>query len=136
MDGIRNLVVGYDGSRLSEHALRRALELAGQAPFALVHVVVVGREEDGVVTLPQGPVLPRFAALQLLRLTVDRLVRSWRLQRPHVRQVVQLRYGDAARVLVDTAYRYDADLVLVGAHGDALPHTRLGSVAQQVLDHT
>src|SRR5690606_21916542 len=79
---LRYLVVGFDGSPLSELALYRALRLTEFTQFALVHVVTVLDEDGDLVVLPDGMRLPEWSATEMMRLTVLGLAgRSRRLGR-------------------------------------------------------
>jgi nucleotide-binding universal stress UspA family protein len=136
MEGVRNLLVGFEGSPLSWMAVRRALLFSRSASFALVHVVVVVERVGNDYLLPSGERLSPHAALDFARLSLTQQAREWGLDSPHVRLILHLRVGAPGRCLVDLAYRFAADIVLVGAHGSDAPQGYVGSVAREVLDYT
>lgn len=133
MPPLRYLVVGFDGSPLSELALFRALHITEFTQFSLVHVVTVVDEEDDLVVLPDGARLLEWSATEMLRLTVLGLVgRSKRLRR-FARVIPHTCSGRPAAALADFARRYRADMVLVGARGTADTSEPLGSVPRELL---
>jgi nucleotide-binding universal stress UspA family protein len=134
-DNLRNIVVAYDGSTWGDLAVRRALTLAKGSPFCIVHVMCVVESVEDDYVLPNGIRLSRWAALDAVRLIVRDLVDSLSLTDHRVRIVAHLRSGPAAQCIVDFAYRYHADLVLLGARGTthSANTTAIGSVARKVL---
>ncbi len=137
MDGLKNIVISYDGSSLSELAVRRALLMTQGSTLALIHVVMVVEESGSDdYRLPSGEMLPRHVALEMLRLSLRAQVVSWGLDSPRVRLVAHMRVGAVARTLVDVSYRFRADLLVLGAHGASRAAGSVGSVAREVLDWT
>ena len=134
-DNLRNIVVAYDGSTWSDLAVRRALNLAKGSPFCIVHVMCVVESTGDDYVLPSGIRLSRWAALDAVRHIVRDLVDSLGIADPHVRIVAHLRSGPPAQCIVDFAYRYHADLVILGAKGStqASGVPVVGSVARKVL---
>lgn len=131
---LRYLVVGFDGSPLSELALYRALRLTEFTQFALVHVVTVLDEDGDLVVLPDGMRLPEWSATEMMRLTVLGLAgRSRRLGR-FARVVPHTCFGRPAVALASFAKRYQADMVLVGARGADDTSESLGSVPKELLE--
>jgi nucleotide-binding universal stress UspA family protein len=127
-------LVGYDGSSLSERALRRAVVDASQLDFAVLHVVTVVEELGDEVRLPSGERMSRWAALRTLRLTVDQLLEAFGVPARLLRVSGHLRGGDPAQALIDLAYRHHVERLLVGAHGDSPGALgRIGGVAGRVL---
>lgn len=135
MDAPQHVLVGYDGSPLSEMALNRAFRMVADARFALIHVVCVISEGPGAsVRLPTGEVMSRWAALDGIRLMVFAVSEPWRAKFPHARVVVHLRAGDVAHALVDFAYRFHIDQIVLGARGHREKSTeQVGSVCSSVL---
>lgn len=134
MQAPQHLVVAYNGSRLSELALHRALKLTEHTAFGMIHVVCVVKEEGDTLILPTGEKLSRWAALDTLRLILDRTTRSWGLRTPQVRVVAHLRTGDPAQAIVDLAYRYHADQIVVGQGSSAPTNTPIGPVSARILE--
>lgn len=137
MERMTQLIVGYDGSPWSLLAVRRALSSCESSSFSLVHVIqVVETLEDGRVVLPDGAICERLTALESLRLTVQKYAEQWELERPSVRVMAHLKSGPVARTLIDSAYRYRATGLYLGAHSRAPHCNRVGETTQEVLQWT
>ena len=134
MDSPQNLVVGYDGSSLSELALHRALRMTERSRFAMIHVVTVVEEDGDTLILPTGERLSRWAALDTLRHILHRTTKGWELRRPQVRVVAHLRIGEPGQVIVDLAYRYHADQIVIGVRTGGNPSAPIGDVASRILE--
>ena len=129
-------VVGYDGSPLSELALRRAVEEASRAEFSVVHVVAVARGVDARVRMPDGLLVDPWAGLLALRLTVAELLRKWQLHDQVVRVVAHVATGEPGPTLIEAAARLDAHSITVGVRGASRGgKDRLGHVAAHVAQH-
>lgn len=134
MDSPQTLVVGYDGSSLSELALHRAMRMTEHARFGMIHVLTVVEEDGDCLILPTGERLSRWAALDTLRHILDRTTKRWELRRPQVRVIAHLRSGEPGQVLVDLAYRYHADQIVIGVGSSRSPSAPIGSVAARILE--
>src|SRR6187431_2865209 len=116
-------VVGYDGSPLCEVGLRRAVEEAILAEFAVVHVVAVVEAVGSKVRMPDGIVVDPWAGLMGLRLMISELLRTWRLSDQLVRVVAHVATGEPGPTLVDVAARLEANSITIGLRGaGASPH--------------
>jgi nucleotide-binding universal stress UspA family protein len=129
-------VVGYDGSGLSESALKRAVELAGSSSFALIHVVTLVSENKGRIILPNGHSFTSAGAIEATRLTVGALVESWGMARPSIRVLAHIRVGSGPQALIDFAYRFHGEQILVGATGIGNSSKPIGSFAQGLLERS
>ena len=130
MTSAEHITVAYDGSPLSELSLRRALVMTAGSRVAQVHVVCVVEVGGHSLRLPTGATLPAFLARQWLAHIVARSS----LDVPGARGTLvlaHLRSGDPAHTVVDLAYRYHTERIMMGAGGRG---DRIGSVAQAVLD--
>jgi len=129
-------VVGYDGSPLSEMALRRAAEAAIRTEHSVVHVVSIAQSSGAQVRMPDGLVVDPWAGLSALRLTVSELLRKWQLYDQLVRVVAHVATGEPGPTLVDVAARLEATSITLGLRGTS-PATqdRVGSVAAYVARH-
>lgn len=136
MEGLKNFVVGFDGSPLGELALRRALIKAQAAPFSFIHVVMVVEDTESGCLLPSGEEVPRFVAIETIRLTLKKLVEIWHLENPRARLVAHLPSGPVASTLVDLVERFRADCLFLGAHGSDRPLGRIGAITAALLKQT
>jgi nucleotide-binding universal stress UspA family protein len=132
MKSTQLVTVAYDGSTESELALHDAHRLTEGLLNGTIHVVCVADELEGAVKLPTGETMTRYSALQSLQHIVGSLSRKSSPRADSARVYVHLRTGDAARAIVDLAYRYHSDAIVMGrgGHGGASP---IGCVADEVL---
>ena len=129
----QEIVVGTDGSKTAEEAVRQATELA-QAAGARVHVVTAyhpGQHGERLsTTARRAPVdLPDVAAALLARARE-------RIEGQGVAVETHAREGDPAEALIDVAAETGADLIVVGNKGMAgAARFLLGSVPNKVSHH-
>jgi nucleotide-binding universal stress UspA family protein len=134
MDPIKKIVVGIDGSPQAEQAAARAFELARElkASVKLVHAL------PPLIYPPEAMMVPTVdldaaryeGARQTLTLTLSRLADASR----GVTVDTEVVSGTAAEVLVETAERQGAQLIVVGSRGRGpLSRLLLGSVADRVV---
>jgi nucleotide-binding universal stress UspA family protein len=128
----REIVLGIDYSPASEQALALALELADQ-PGARLNVLNVG-EGYGPPRLPDD--LAEQSKQTFLRETLHTL-EQWLAARVGERASavrVAVDTGDPAERLLVLAEAVQADLIVLGMHGEAeLELLKLGSVAERVM---
>jgi nucleotide-binding universal stress UspA family protein len=129
-----HLLVGYDDSPESELALHRGFRAVDDSRFALIHVVSVVRSAGGgFITLPSGGRLQRYAALEMLRHTIETLFTQWELKKPQLHAVAHIVDGDPAAALVDFAYRNHVEQIVLGVKRRHQGGAHVGSVAEKVL---
>lgn len=126
---IQRIVIGIDFSDAAVAAAKWTARYFGDAELTLVHAVV----------LPQAPrfLLGRFPQLGSVealacegaRARLDAL--AWSLAPATVRS--EARVGKPVEKLTDVARAVDADLIVVGQHGErGYGHGRLGSTAEAI----
>ena len=133
---ITRILVPVDFSKDSLHALAYASELgdALQAGLRLLHVVDQTYLANAPELMAANPKLAKLleeqwqtAEAQMARITAE-LEKKGRAVRP------LLKRGSPAQVIVDTAKRGGADLIVMGTHGrTGLAHMLIGSVAERVV---
>ncbi|MCA9631402.1 MAG: universal stress protein [Myxococcales bacterium] len=128
------VVVGMDGSRLSELALERAVSLSEQHPGAVVHVVNV---VDGYDPMGRMEYAADRGALDLSkeRAALDARLEALRVSRSGLPELVpHVLAGPPAKEIVRVASHHDADAIVVGTHGRrGVERLMLGSVAAEIL---
>ena len=127
------IVVGTDGSPGAEAAVRKVIELA-RGSGATVHLVCAypGRSalERIGMSARQDPVDLRGVAADVLARDTRRLKEAGFAVETYARE------GDAAHTIIDVAAENDADLIVIGAHGNTgLRLFMLGSVAGKLAHH-
>jgi len=135
LDGTRPIVVGVDGSRTGQRALRWALDEAGrrEVNLTIVHAYYAPSKPSRSVLSPQDVELLRQRAHADAVALVDRALNDVKIHaKVNVERVVAA--GSPAGVLLSRA---GADrLLVVGTRGyGMLSRTLFGSVSHQLLHH-
>ena len=126
------IVVGTDGSPSAEAAVMKVIELANGK--GTVHVVCAypGRStlERIGLTAKTDPVDMRGVAADLLARAERRLSEAGLTVEKYARE------GEPARTIIDVAKETGADLIVVGAHGNAGDRQfHIGSVPTKLTHH-
>ncbi|MGE0321210.1 MAG: universal stress protein [Polyangiaceae bacterium] len=128
------VVVGMDGSRLSELALEQAAQLCEQHTEATIHVVNV---VDGYDPMGRLEYAADRGALDLSkeRAELDARLAALRTSRPGLPALVpHVLAGPPAKEIARVASHHDADAIVVGTHGrKGVERLMLGSVAAEIL---
>ena len=128
------IVVGTDGSPDAEAAIRKVVELAGGSG-ATVHLVAAYPGKSTLerlgMTAKQDNIDMRGVAMDVLARDERRFAEAGFTVEKHARE------GDPAHVIIDLAEEQDADMVVVGARGNAGGGSRftLGNVASKLAHH-
>lgn len=133
----KSIVVGTDGSRNAEQAVRAAAAIAEQQTGAVVHVVSAHRPlanrdlRDVEAQLPEE-FHDRFSSHLINALYAAQLI----LESLNIKADYNDVSGDPAGAILDAAEHFDADLVVVGSRGTTRAKRPFhGSVATKVLHH-
>lgn len=130
------ILVAYDGSKLSEKALKVAVDLMNQSPeieldVATVYEVPKGLESFGLYN--EGLLKEfRYSTEQMMEKVNKKLKNK---QFPNKIRTYILE-GNSAKVLIDFAKERDTDLIIMGSRGlSGLQEVFLGSVSHYVVQH-
>ena len=131
----RTIVVGTDGSKTADRAVRKAVELA-RLCSARLHVVTAYRPTDmavigpmgATVTAPADEAVPADIEAMLQKLEKE-------LTADGVDVTVHAVAGRAADALLDAADAEQADAIVVGNRGVQGSRQALGSVPLNILQH-
>jgi nucleotide-binding universal stress UspA family protein len=131
---MNDIVVGTDGSRGAEAAVRKVIELA-QGGGATVHLVCAipsaGTLERLGMTAKQESVNMRGVAADVLARDERRFEEAGFDVQTYARE------GDPADTILDVATEANASLIAVGARGHTgLRRFMLGSVSSKLAHHT
>lgn len=130
---LTRLVVGVDGSRLSEAAAQAALSLAVQS-HALVHLISVVEELPRYISAREEVAREETEARHYFTTCHQRLQRE--AERKGVSFTTQIVVGHEVQQLLSAATSLKADLLVIGHAGhSAVSGTGLGSTASQLLRH-
>jgi nucleotide-binding universal stress UspA family protein len=130
----KGVVVGVDGSDVSEAAIEFAFEVAAvtQEPLRAVHVWHDPTRTGVGLLMP--PVVDQAEVLREERLMLSRLMSGWREKFPEVDVQELVVPGHPISVL--SAAAEEARLLVVGSHGrGSIRSLILGSVSHGVLHH-
>jgi nucleotide-binding universal stress UspA family protein len=127
------IVVGTDGSPDAEAAVRKVVELAGEAR-PTVHLVCAYPGKSALerigLTAKQDPIDMRGVAADVLARAERRLVEAGFTVEKSARE------GDPARTIIEVAKENGAGMIVVGAHGNAGDKQfHIGSVAIKLSHH-
>ena len=145
----RSIVVGTDGSKPADAAVRRAAELANREgarlhlvtafhdPQILQQTTVWTNEPKGVIDTGRSGGEPRTETVDLREVAESVLKRA---ARDAVSQGIEVethaREGQPAEVIIDVAKQVQADLIVVGSRGlTGIKRFLLGSVSSKVSEH-
>jgi nucleotide-binding universal stress UspA family protein len=128
----RPVLVGVDGSPLSDAAVGHAFEIASALGVSIVAVHAWATE--GLLQWTAVPASWREVAEQERALLSERLA-GWTEKYPDVQVAQYSVQNEPARTLLDRAR--DAQLVVVGSHGrNRVTGVLLGSTSQNLLHHS
>ena len=138
------LVLGYDGSDCAQRALRHAATLAGQMTGAAVLVVYafefsVGYVPTGMTDSPLMMSAEFDDHVQLVRGFGEQQVKAAKdeLTKAGVTATTLVAEGRPVEALLDAAKENDAEMIVVGSHGEgAMSAAFLGSTALKLLHHS
>jgi nucleotide-binding universal stress UspA family protein len=110
-----------------------AQHFARGAELVLVHAIAIP-EPPGFL---RGRFPPRETLVETARIGADKRMRELSQSLGAERIWMEIREGDAATALADVAAEYQADVIVVGTHGErAGVWRRLGSTAEHLARHS
>jgi len=130
------IVAAYDGSKESEKALEKAVELANSAPGAKLDVVHVFHFP--AVYVADGFVMANALNKELME-RAEKLVADLkkRLTDTGMEANVELLYGSPADSILKFAKEREADLIVIGSRGlSGIKELVLGSVSHNVVQRS
>jgi nucleotide-binding universal stress UspA family protein len=115
----KNILIATDGSKYSESAYREAISIAKRTGSNLIVLSVATKNAN----LPNA------------KKSVEKIRRDAEKEKIKVETLTPK--GMPYKVIVDTAERKNADLIVVGSHGrTGLEKLLMGSVTERVIGHT
>ena len=130
---MKKILVAHDGSKLSDKALTKAVELSDVFKSTLTVLSVV--PELYLTELP-GPDQERItqALTEETEVAMEKIRVS--LSSRHFESKTIVQQGHAAEKIIETAKKMKVDLVVVGSHGrHGAKKFLLGSVSTKVVDN-
>ena len=111
---MKKILVAHDGSKYAQKALRKGMEIAGQFGGSLVVLAVIPELRITELT-PLDQVRLKEALEQQAKKNLAKAEKQLRNKKVPTRTVVG--QGNAAEVIIDTARKVRAGLIVVGSHG-------------------
>lgn len=129
---MKKILVAHDGSRLSETALKQAFEIADKFGSSVTVISVVPE-----LYLTELMEMDRLKILDTLteeaQKIMDRIKKRTAGSKPVKTVVAQ---GNPPEVILETAKKIKADLIVTGSHGrHGAQKFLLGSVSSKIVDH-
>lgn len=131
---MQKILVAHDGSKSSDKALKKALELSLSFNGSLTVVAVV--PELYLTELPEADRNRIFASLSdETRDAMEKIRKSLSGKSIDVKTLI--RQGDPAEKILETAQKMKVDLIVTGSHGrHGAKKFLLGSVSSKVVDYS
>lgn len=126
---MKKILVGFDGSEGSEHALNRAMTLIEEYGELILLAVVPSPSEKTFVDNEMYKKMKKKAEVLIANVIND--------IGPHDFTITGIvEEGDAAAKIIDVANKLDVDLIVLGSKGTSeLGRYLLGSVANKVVQY-
>jgi len=126
----KNIVLAYDGSKFSNKALQEAINIAKSSGGSLLILSVVDITDEFE---SEAPGLTDKMTEKLLKSAQKALGKAVTAK---VKAKVEVHVGDAYEMIVETATKKKADIIVMGSHGrTGLTRLLMGSVTSRVIGH-
>ncbi|MCX8027849.1 MAG: universal stress protein [Thermodesulfovibrionales bacterium] len=131
---MQKILVAHDGSKSSDKALKRAVELALKFNSTLTVLAVV--PELYLTELSEGDKQKIFNSLS--KETSDAMEKIRKsLSGKSIEVKTLVRQGDPAEKILETAQKMKADVIVTGSHGrHGTKKFLMGSVSSKVVDYS
>lgn len=128
---MKKILVCHDGSKASDKALKKAVEIAAKFRASLTVVTVIPD-----LYLAEIMETDRMRILASLTGEAEASLRKIREKASGVALKTLLRQGSPAEVILEEAKKMKADIVVTGSHGrHGASKFLLGSVSSKIVDH-
>jgi len=126
---MKKILVGFDGSEGSEHALNKAMMLIDENGELILLAVVPSPSEKTFVDEEIYSKLKKKAEHLIADVIADVGAHDFTI-------TGMVEQGDAAAIIIDAASRLDVDLIVLGRRGlSELGRYLIGSVANKVVQY-
>jgi nucleotide-binding universal stress UspA family protein len=130
---MKKILVAHDGSKFAQKALRKGMEIANQFNGSLVVLAVIPELRITELT-PFDQARLTEALEQQARKNLAKAEKQLKKKAVPARTLV--RQGNAAEVILETARKVRAGLIVVGSHGrHGVEKYLLGSVSGKIVEH-
>ncbi|MEW5745038.1 MAG: universal stress protein [Nitrospirota bacterium] len=130
---MQKILVAHDGSKSSDKALKKAIEIALSLNASLTVLAVV--PELYLTELPEADRNRIFESLsEETRDAMEKIRKS--LSGKSIEVKTLIRQGDPAEKIIETAQKMKVDMIVTGSHGrHGAKKFLLGSVSAKVVDY-
>ena len=130
---MKKILVAHDGSRYAQKALRKGMEIASQFDGSLVVLAVVPELHIAELT-PLDETRLREALEEQAKKNLKKA--ESQLKKGSIPTRTLVRQGNTAEVIIETARKVRASLIVLGSHGrQGVEKFLLGSVSAKVVAH-
>ena len=130
---MKRILVTHDGSKASDKALKKAVEIAGKFESSITVLSVIPE-----LYLTELSDIDRQRITQLLTEETQNALEKIRasLSGKSMDVKIILRQGDPAEKILETARKMKVDLIVTGAHGrHGAKKFLLGSISSRIVDY-
>ncbi len=129
---MKRILIAHDGSKSSERALRKGLDIAEKFNSAVAVITVVPS-----LYLTELMDMDREKILDTLTADAKKMMTGIKVRSGKIRSLKTLiKQGSPADEILKAAERMKSDMIVVGSHGrHGAQKFLLGSVSSKVIDH-
>lgn len=129
---MKKILLAHDGSKLSEKALKKAVEIAEKFGSSVTVVSVVPE-----LYLTELMEIDRIRILETLTIETRKTLEKIKTRVKGIRAIkTVIKQGSPAEEILETAKKIKADLIITGSHGrHGAQKFLLGSVSSKIVDH-
>ena len=131
----KKILIAIDSSNHALHAAKYGITLARQLNASLALLFVINKNREVVnADLPITPEQSSTVLLKQAEETIEQLVKEYGLAENVFHFMPE---GFPKAEIIKTAKEWEADLIVMGAHGNSnLLHLLMGSVTEYVIRHS
>lgn len=129
---MKKILMAHDGSKSSEKALKKALQVAETFGSSLTVLSVIPE-----LYLTELMALDRARILDTMTKETREMMEKIKAKSEHLKSLkTVIRQGDPADEILKTAEKIKADVIITGSHGrHGAQRFLLGSVSSKIVDH-
>jgi nucleotide-binding universal stress UspA family protein len=131
----KNIFIAVDGSKFSEYAVEKGIELAEQTLASVTLLTVIDMSQIVSTAAVGGIIDPEV--MRIYKDDAEKVVNGLAKKYPYGKTATMVIDGIPQDDIYKTARSHKADLIVMGTHGrTGLSHVFMGSVAEHVVRHS
>jgi nucleotide-binding universal stress UspA family protein len=129
---MKKILIAHDGSKTSEKALKKALEIGVKFDSQITVISIIPE-----LYLTELTAMDRMRITETLTAETEKMMDRLKTRAEKIRPIkTVIRQGDPAEEVIDTAKKMKADVIITGSHGrHGAQRFLLGSVSSKIVDH-